>query len=26
VIDALHDAPDFGIEPAAHLPSALAAE
>lgn len=26
VIDALHDAPDFGIEPAAHLLAALAGE
>lgn len=26
VIDALHDAPDFGIEPAAHLLASLAAE
>ena len=26
MIDALHDAPDFGVEPAAHLLSALAAE
>jgi S-adenosylmethionine hydrolase len=26
VIDALHDAPDFGIEPAAHLLSSLASE
>jgi hypothetical protein len=26
VLDALHDAPDFGIEPAAHLLAALAAE
>jgi S-adenosyl-L-methionine hydrolase (adenosine-forming) len=26
VVDALHDAPDFGIEPAAHLLSALAPE
>jgi S-adenosylmethionine hydrolase len=26
VVDALHDAPDFGIEPAAHLLSSLASE
>lgn len=26
VVDALHDAPDFGIEPAAHLLSALASQ